>query len=344
MSKVPSNAMALEKTTLPSLVKSLLITADSDSDECSLCGNFFELTSSDLAQIRLPCVDKQCGPCASMWRMLNPAICLACYADFTCPKDATSAQMSSPHLNTDDRLGQQSSIGSQIESPLNSPNWYVASDGSDVISENDTNSDAGSPMREEDHQVTNVSEEDLREALKLANNRVGTNFSIQEIEADVSLDNLPTGTKTQLADHLTRLCIWKASESSEDDDAGDESSQQSHADNTSGAAPPQSGGTAASQGGSIRCILCRKPYRTAATMRRHLAAHKIGNRTCSLCGQVLGSAAGRRIHEKLHGETDGEREERLRKAKVARDRSRAGRGREEQKRQKNYRSDRVPQI
>ena len=335
-----SRAMALKKAgTLPT-IGSVLVSAGSGFDECELCGNFFEISeSSRSTPIKVPCVDTQCEPCARMWHILSSPTCLACYAHFTCPKlSGDRAQISSPQFDLDanDTIQWQSLADSQIESPLDFQDRYVAFYGADTKSDDDTVLDTGSPMREEDDETTATSElsdEDLREALILANNRIGTNFNIQEIEDEIPLAVLRRGTKTQLADILTQLCTGKASESDEDD-GREVSSQQLNEDDSSDTTSRQDGDAALHI--SFYCLDCHQVFKSAGHLRQHMVVHTINHHMCSICGKILGNRISRRIHEQKHWETDSQRDERLQKAKVARDKSRAS------QKEKKRRFDRVP--
>ncbi|KAL9133226.1 MAG: hypothetical protein Q9175_005593 [Cornicularia normoerica] len=354
MPPVPSNAMALKNAkTIPS-IGSLLISAASGFDECCLCGNSFDIgKSSKSTRNHLPCVDTHCKPCAGMWRILSSPTCQACYADFICPqvaKDRAHISLPQTDLDANNTLQKQSPSNtlqvyspsnSQIESPLGLQERYVAFYGADADSDEDTISDSGSPMREGGHEMTAVSkleDEPLREALILANNRAGTNFNIKEIEDGIPLAVLRTVTKTQLADTLTQFCVGKSSESDEDVGRdGNGNSQQPDEDDSSDAISQQDEETALEK--PFRCIRCQRTFRIAGHLRQHMVVHTVGRRTCSICGKVLQHPNSRRIHEKLHLETDSERDERLRKAKVAREQSRTG-----QKGPKRYRPERVPQA
>lgn len=318
MPTIPLSAMVLKNG--PS-IGSLLVSAGPGSDDCDLCGNSFEISaSSKSTPIKLPCVDAQCTICARMWRILSSPICPACYPDFTCPKLARDrARILAPqlHLDANDTFQRQSPSDSQIESPLSSQKRYVAFHGADADSDGDTISELGSPMREEADEITAVSElsdEDLREALVFANNHAGTNFNIQEIRAEIPLADLRTGTKTQLADSLTEFLIWKTSESDEDD-GNNESLQQPDEDEPSNATSQQDGATA--WGDTFRCIHCQKIFRSAGHLRQHLVVHTLARCTCSICGRVLANANSRRVHEQRHQETEDQRDKRLRKANLA---------------------------
>ncbi|CAF9943684.1 MAG: hypothetical protein ALECFALPRED_000954 [Alectoria fallacina] len=329
--------MALKNATKLPSIKSLLISAGPAGDQCNLCGNSFEI--HDSSKSTLPCVDFECEPCARMWRILRSPTCSACYADFTCPgiaKDRT--QIPSPLLDLDanDTLQQQSPSDSQLELFLSFQDRYVAFYGADTDSDDDTISEPGSPIREEADEITSVgeiSDERLREALILANNRAGTNFCIQEIEAEVSMADLRTSTKIQLADTLTQFCIRKASESDEDD-ARDESSRQLDENDPSDAKFQQ--GRETTQEDLLRCVYCHKAFRNESHLRQHAIIHAPSRRTCSICGQVLGNPSSRRVHERKHRETEKQRDERLRQEREARDRKRAA-----QKVQKQNRRERL---
>ena len=145
--------------------------------------------------------------------------------------------------------------------------------------------------------------EKLREVLILANDRVGTNFSVSEIEAELPLTVLRSGTKSQLTAALTQFCYLKASENDKDDTGDDD------------------GKTAEEY--SFRCGQCRRPFKSQGSLGQHLVGHTLARRTCTICGKVLADAKSRLCHEKKHRETDSERSERLRKAKISRDRHNA---------------------
>ncbi|CAD6579132.1 MAG: hypothetical protein ASARMPRED_008959 [Alectoria sarmentosa] len=327
----PKNAIKL-----PNL-KSLLISAGFGGDQCNLCGNSFEIRES--SRSTLPCVDFQCQPCARMWRILSSPICSECYADFTCPRlvrDRT--QITSPQLDLDanDTLQQQSPSDSQLEPFLSFQDRYVAFYGADADSDDDTISDPGSPMREEVDEITavgEISDEELREALILANTRAGTNFNKEEVKAEIPLADLRISTQIQLADTLTQFCIQKASESDEDD-ARDESSQQLDENDPRDAKLQQDRET--TQEDLLRCVYCQKAFRIESRLRQHAVIHAPGRRTCSMCGQVLGNPSSRRVHERKHRETEKQRDERLRQERAARDRKRAA-----QKVQKQNRRERL---
>ena len=303
---------ALSRTTLPKKATkapspgSLLISVGSDSIECGLCGNSFDGEASESTRIEFPCDDSQCEPCGRMWRILSSPTCLTCYGGFTCPR--------LPRDQTEEMI-----------------------------------SDPGSTMRGEHKEAMAVSEltnDDLREALTLANNRVNTNFNFQEILAETPLSQLRTCTKLQLAEKLTRFCISKASDSDDDEEmkeeeeAGDESSQQPEGNDLNDTMPwflqqPQE----TAETDSRRCIHCGRTFGSVSHLRQHVVVHSMSHRTCSICGKVLGTSSSRRVHESKHRETDSERDERRQKAKVSRERSRTG-----QKIEKQKRRERLPQI
>ena len=322
---VQSSAMALKSSTKLPTIESLLIHAGSGSDECSLCGNVFNLEkSAKLIQI-LPCMDDSCEPCASAWRMLSSPMCSACYGDFACPKVAkTQIQTLSRKLQMTDL---SSTPDAQMKSSLSIQDRYVVLNRADSDSDDDALSDPGSPMKDEDEgdrAVSKLNDGDLSEALLLANNRVGTNFSIQEIGFETPLDQLGIGNKTQLADLLTKLCTLTASES-DMDESGDEISQKPEADDSSGATYQQAQKTV--QGNSRSCTICNnRLFYSVGHLRQHMAKHDIQSRTCQICGRTFSNPGNRRAHEQKHRETDSERELRLQDAKAGRDRLRAGEG------------------
>lgn len=312
MPTLNSKAMALkETTTLPS-IGSLLVSTGSGVKECGLCGNSFEIgESSESSPIELPCVDPNCGPCATMWRMLNSPTCRACYADFTCPKSA--------------RDGAKISF----------QDMYLAFYCANADSDDDTISDPGSPMKEDNDGARAVSQfgvEDLQEALNVANNRADTNFNIQEIEDEIPLAVLRTGTETQLVDAVTQICVQKAEESDEDDAKG-ESSHETDGDDLSDATVDENGDIV------HRCTSCQKVFGSSGHLRQHMVVHSLERRTCSLCGRVLGNPSSRRVHEQRHRETDLQREERLHKMRTAKNRVKGGR-----KGNKQGRRQRIPEI
>ena len=327
MSTVSSNSMALPKVTKVPGIGSLLISTGLTGDECSLCGNFFESYKASNLALRLPCVDNQCDPCTRMWHIISSPTCLVCYGDFKCPRfTRKEAQKSLPKLiiSARDTFQQASPLDSHIDSFLSFRDRHTAFHSADAGPEDDTSSSPGSPMREDDD-VPAVPElsEDLLEALTLANNRVGTNFNFQDIQAGIPPTLLRDCTVTQLADRLTQACIMKVSDSGCDNASRHRSSLQSQKDNVD-----QGHCTKAKVKSSHRCMHCRKSFRSAGHLRQHMIVHTPTHRMCSVCGQVLGNANSRRIHERRHRETQGERKERLGKAKVERQRLReSSRGR-----------------
>ncbi len=339
MPTIPSSAKVLKN--VPSM-GSFLISADLGFDECGLCGNSFDIgESSNSTLIKLPCINTHCGPCATMWRILRSPVCLGCYEGFACPQaTGDRAQISSPllDLDGDDILQQHSPLDSQIEPKISFRDMYDAFYGAGADSDDDDISNPGSPMREEDIEIAAVSEfsdEDLRETLILANNRVGTNFNIEEIKDEIPLAVLRTGIKTQLADTLTQLCIQKTSESDEDD-TGDGNSRELDEEDSRDKTSHHDGETA--QESSLRCTHCQKYFTSTAHLEQHLRDHDI-ERTCSICGRLFVNRSGRRRHENMHRETDSEREERLRKSKLKRDQLRAG-----LRKPQPHRRERIPQV
>ena len=321
MPTVSSSAMALQKGTEVPGIASLLISTGVIGDECSLCGNSFESYEASYQAPRLPCVDDQCEPCARMWRILSSPTCLVCYGDFKCPRLARKeAQKSLPKLtiNTRNTFQPTSPLDSHIDSFLGFRDRHASFHSADAGSEDNTNSSLGSPMREDDD-VRAMPElsENLSEALTLANNRVGTNFNFQDIEAEIPPTLLRNCTNLQLADRLTQACIIKVSQDNCDNVARHRRSLQSDNHDV------DLGRCTIDEPKSHRCEHCRKTFKSAGHLRQHMVVHAPGHRTCSVCGQVLGNANSRRIHERRHRETGVEREERLGKAKVAREQSRA---------------------
>ena len=297
MPTVPSSTGVLKKDTKVPGLASLLTSAGSGSDECSLCGKIFDIGGACRS---LPCIDKQCEPCAQMWRILSSPTCPACYGEFTvCPKIGEGRA----HIGNS-TLQQPSPSNSHMKSPLSFQDRYVAFYGGDGGSDDDTISDPGSSMRDESSELN---DEDLREILILANDRAGTNFSVSEVEAELPLTVLRSGTKSQLTAALTQFCYLKASENDKDDTGEDDAEHD--------------GKTAEEY--SFRCGHCRRPFKTQGSLGQHLVRHTLARRTCSICGKVLADAKSRLSHEKRHRETASERGERLRKAKISRDRHNA---------------------
>lgn len=195
----------------------------------------------------------------------------------------------------------------QTESRLLFRDRNLAFDGADADSNDNTISDPGSPIRKEDGETMSLSElsnQDLRDALMLANNRAGTNFNMGEIIAEIPLADLRTSTKPHLEERLSQLCVSNAADSGEED-AEDEGSLQANS-----LVLQQDAETGLVY--SFNCLHCKKTFRTAAQLRQHMATHDVGLRTCSVCSQVLGSIQSRRTHESKHWETDSQRGERLR--------------------------------
>ena len=238
-----------------------------------------------------------------------------CYGDYVCPRYQARIHSSQLYLDPNDRIQQQSPPHSQRVSLVSLQSRYDEFYDADADPEDDTISYPGSPMREEEDGVPTVSglsNDDLREALILANNHAGTNFNFQEIEDEMTLAILRTGTQTQLAAALTQICTQKASDS-DGKNASDEGSQ--HPDETDHKIAWDK---------PFRCFSCQKGFRSETHLRQHLVTHTIERRTCKLCGQVLKSPSSRRVHERMHRETDNEREERLRKRRVPRDQTKTG--------------------
>ena len=329
MSTGSSSPMALKKTTIPS-IQLVLTSAGPGHDECGLCGNDLEITPSPGESCgRLPCMDSGCEDCARMWRILKSPICQACYAGFSHPKaNGDQAQISSTHLH----IGASNAPleHSQRESSLGPRDRYVAFHGADADSDNDTISDPGSPMRENDDDISAVSEigdENLQSALIEANNRVGTNFNFQEIEDDMYLMLLRTGTKTELVAKLTQLCMDKACETQLGIANASESDEEPRRDEDMSDEDPSNETTLQNSGAKDKaktwsCKTCHKTFRSSGHLKQHMVIHTIERRTCSFCGKILKSPAGKRIHEVLHWETDSKRKERLGKEKLARDKRR----------------------
>ena len=324
MSTGSSNALALRKVTNIPSIHSVLTSAGPGRDECDLCGNAFGKTSSSVANRgMLPCMDSGCEDCARMWRILKSPICQACYAGFSHLKaSGDPAQMSFTHLDigANNAPLEHSPTESSPESSLDIRDRYVAFYGADADSDNDTIFDPDSPMRKEDDDISSVSEvgdANLQDALLEANNRVGTNFNFQEIEDEIYLTILGSETKTELIAKLTKLCMDKASESDEECGRDEGMSDENIFNETT---MQKSEGTHKVK--TWPCITCNKTFKSPGHLKQHMVIHTIERRTCSFCGKILKSPNGRRIHEKLHRETDSKREERLRKQKLARDNKR----------------------
>lgn len=317
MSTVSSRDMTLQEGTKVPGFGLLLISTGAIGDECSLCGNSFETYEASNLALRLPCVDNQCGPCARMWHILSSPTCLVCYGNYGCPRLARQeAQKSLPRLITDTRnmLQQTSPLDSDVDSFLNFRDRQTSFHNADAVPE-----DVTSPMREdEDVQAVPELSEDLLEALTMANDRFGTNFNFQDIEGVIPPAMLRNCTRFQLADRLTQACIMKLSESGSNNAPNHSSSEQPKKDDVD-----QGHCTTEKVKASHRCTQCRRSFRSSGHLRQHVIVHTPAHRTCSVCGQVLGNANSRRIHERKHRETEGEREARLGKAKAAREQSRA---------------------
>lgn len=361
MSTVSSRDMTLQEGTKVPGFGLLLISTGAIGDECSLCENSFETYEASNLALRLPCVDNQCGPCARMWHILSSPTCLVCYGNYGCPRLARQeAQKSLPRLITDTRnMFQQASpldsdvdsflrfrdrqagfhsvdaaqksfprlnaiardtpqqtspLDSHIDSFLSFRDRQTAFHNADAVPD-----DVTSPMREdEDVQAVPELSEDLLEALTMANDRFGTNFNFQDIEGVIPPAMLRNCTRFQLADRLTQACIMKLSESGSNNASNHSSSEQPKQDDVD-----QGRCNVQKAKASHRCTQCRRSFRSSGHLRQHVIVHTPAHRTCSVCGQVLGNANSRRIHERKHRETEGEREARLGKAKAAREQSRA---------------------
>ena len=207
---------------------------------------------------------------------------------------------------------------SPTESSLCLQDRYIEFYGADADSDNDTIPDPGSPMREEDDDISGVSEvANLQNALIEANNRVGTNFNFQEIEDEIYLTILRSDTKTELVARLTQLCMKKASESDEERERDEEMPDEDTLNETTLQKSKRT-----HQVKTWPCTTCDKTFKSSGHLKQHMVIHTVERRTCSFCGKILKSPNGRRIHEKLHRETVSKREERLRKQKLARDKKR----------------------
>lgn len=266
---------------------------------------------------------------------------MTCYGDFICPRLAQNqADTFSPRLfvKANHTIQLQSPSKWQIESPPSFHNGYVEVRGAYAKSSDESVPLPENPSGEEKCEVTAVSElndEDLLEALTLFNNRFDTNFSIRDIEEEIPLDDLRKCTQPQLESKLTRFYS-----ESVNDDAEDESSQPPDSGDLNGKRTQQDEEMA--KIASHPCNHCQRVFRTAGHRRKHMVAHTPAHLTCSICGKVLKNTGSRRQHEKKHRETDSDREERLRKAKVTRDLARAGPPRRKVVKQK--RRERVPQA
>ena len=227
-----------------------------------------------------------------------------------------AAQKSLPRhvVDSRDRLQQASPLDSHIDSFLSFRDRHAAFHNADAAVEDDTNSNPGSPMREEDDDVQAVPKlsEDLLEALTMANDRIGTNFNFQDIKTEIPESLLRNCTRLQLADRLTQACIMKVSQSDCDNMSRRRNSLESKNGNGN------LGHCTIDKATSHRCTHCGKGFRSAGHLKQHEVVHTPANRTCSVCGLVLGTANSRRLHERRHQETEGEREERLGKLKAER--------------------------
>ena len=238
-----------------------------------------------------------------------------------------AAQRPLPKFNVDarDTLRQASPVDSDIDSFLSFRDRHATFHSADAAFE-DTNSDPGSPMREEDDDVQAVPElsEDLLQALSVANNRIGTNFDFQDIKTEIPESLLRNCTNVQLADRLTQACFLKLSQSN----CGDISRRLSFLESKNGHV--NRGHCTDEKATSHRCTHCGKTFRSAGHLKQHEVVHTPAHRTCSVCGLVLGTVSSRRIHERRHKETEGERGDRLGKLKAERQRLReSSRGRVE---------------
>ena len=286
-------------------VGAVLVSAAAGSIECGLCGN--PLSSAEFLKSKpnsLPCVSTDCAPCVSMWRILGSKICPACYGDFRCPRLA-GYQSDPPQLgvNPNATVVQQPTLWERrMKTPFGIPRIRTNA-VIDIRSDNATMPDPSYQTRIEDDASAAVSnlkgEQGLREALILANKRAGTKFSIQDVTAGIHPSYIQTCTKDQLADSLTHFFTSQTS---------------SGRNQKKRALKP-----------AYRCVSCGRTFHDAAHLRQHVAAHNPKSCTCSVCGKVLSSSHSRRMHERKHRETEFEREERLRKARVAKRELRARR-------------------
>ena len=294
---------------------------------CSLCGNIFDLDKSAESIEILPCMDDSCKSCASTSRMLSSPMCSACYGDFACPRvvraqvQASLPKLQMTHLSSTSDTQKNFLSGTQDR--------YAELNRADVDSDDDDSvSDLGSPMKVDDDNddddegnraVSELSDEDLRDALLQANNRVGTNFSIQEIGFETPLDHLGLENKAQLADILTELCTLTVSESDVDESC-DKGSQEPEANDSSPTMHQQAQETVHIDLPS--CSICHRQFYSTGHLRQHMSKHDARPRTCKVCGGIFATAASCRLHEKKHRETDSERAQRLKDAKAGRDRVR----------------------
>ena len=327
-------------TKVPGLTP-VLIGAPSDLAECDFCGNAFE--DDQATVINLPCFDAQCRPCARLWHVLTSPSCMTCYGDFICPRLANNqADKFSPRLfvKANHTIQLQSPWKWQIESPPNPQTGYVEVRGAYAKSSDESFLHPKVPLGEEEHDLpaaSELSDENLLEALALFNERFDTNFSIRDIEEEIPLADLRKCTQPQLESKLTRFYS-----ESVDDDAEDGSSQLPDGDDLDDEMIQQD--EEMDKVASHPCIHCQRSFRTAGHLRKHMVAHMPAHLTCSICGKVLKNTSSRRQHEKKHRETDSEREERLRKAQAGRDQARAGGKGVKQKVLKQKRRGRVPQA
>lgn len=297
----------------------VLISAPSDIKKCGFCcGNAFE-DEDDAAWIDLPCFDAQCQPCARLWHVLKSPVCVTCYGHFICPRlDLNNPDTIYPRLlvKANHTIQLQSPSDWQIESAPGHHSGYVEVRGAYIRSADDTFPHPGCPMQEEEIEVTATSEasdEKLREALTMLNNRFDTNFSIRDIEEEIPLADLRKYTQPQLESKLKQFYAENV-----DYDAEDESSQLPDGGNLKDGMTQQDEESAKTATHS--CSECPRTFQSANNLAKHTEAHK-----CSICGKNFKNTVSRRRHEKRHRETDSERVERLRKARVTREQRRASR-------------------
>lgn len=308
-------------TTVPGLTP-VLIGAPSDLATCAFCGNAFE--DDEATVINLPCFDAQCHPCARLWHVLTSPSCMTCYGDFICPRLAQNrADTYSPRLfvKANHTIQLQSPSKWQMTSSPSFQNRCVEVRGAYAKSNDQSVPHPEIPLKEEKYGATAASElsdGNLLEALTLFNNHFDTNFSIQDVEEEIPLADLRKCTLPQLESQLTRFYS-----ESVDDDTEDGSSQLPDGRDLNEETTQQDEEKA--EIASHRCSHCQRSFQAASHLRKHMVAHTPVHLTCSICGKVLKNTASRRQHEKKHRETDSEREERLRKAKVTRDQARASR-------------------